>query len=90
MVQVPSTLGFKQFGVQLLGEVCVFIFVVAVISLACVILKHTIGIRVSDEDQLLGMDISEHNTYAYDYLEENYEEATHEHEKTVAVKPATV
>lgn len=85
-----ATAGFKQFGVQLLGEICVFVFVVAVISLACIILKHTVGIRVSDEDQLLGMDISEHNTYAYDYLEENYEEATHEHEKAAVVKPATV
>lgn len=70
-----ATAGLKQFGIQLLGEICVFVFVVAVISLACVILKATVGIRVTDHDQMLGMDISEHNTYAYDYLKKNYDKA---------------
>lgn len=64
-----ASAGLKQFGVQLLGEVTVFVFIVAVISLVCVILKATTGIRVSDKEQLLGMDVSEHATTAYDYLE---------------------
>ncbi len=61
--------GIKQFGVQLLGEVTVFVWVVAMMSLVCFVLKRTMGIRVSDEEQKLGMDLSEHDTTAYDYLD---------------------
>ncbi len=72
--------GIRQFGIQLLGEASVFVFVVACISLVCVILKATVGIRVSDEDQLLGMDMSEHDTTAYDYLESEAELKAEEEE----------
>lgn len=78
-----ASAGIRQFGVQLLGEVTVFVFVSVVIGLVCVILKHTMGIRVSDHDQKVGMDIAEHDTYAYDYLKKKYEAATHETAKTV-------
>lgn len=76
-----ASAGIKQFGIQLLGEISVFAFVAAVISLACYILKHTIGIRVSDEEQKLGMDICEHDTYAYDYLKKKYIDGKHELEE---------
>ncbi|MGN0394015.1 MAG: hypothetical protein ACI4EF_01510, partial [Coprococcus sp.] len=68
-----ASAGIKQFGIQLLAEVCVFTFIVVVLGTICLILKSTIGLRVDDKDQILGMDISEHHTYAYDYLESNYE-----------------
>lgn len=68
-----ASAGIKQFGIQLLAEVCVFTFIVVVLGTICLILKSTIGLRVDDKDQIIGMDISEHHTYAYDYLESNYE-----------------
>lgn len=61
--------GFRQFGIQLLAEVSVFVFVAICVFVTCLAIKKTIGLRVSDEEQLLGMDISEHNTTAYDFLE---------------------
>ena len=76
--------GIQQFGIQLLAEVCVFAFIFVCIGSVCLILKKTMGLRVSDEDQKLGMDISEHNTYAYDYLEEQYVEGKHELEMEAA------
>lgn len=63
-----ATAGIKQFGIQLLGEVTVFVWVVGFMCALCAILKKTVGIRVSDEEQKLGLDISEHATTAYDYL----------------------
>ena len=71
-----ATAGFIQFGVQLLGEVSVFAFVVIAASVVCLILKSTIGLRASEKEQELGMDIAEHGTYAYDYLEERYNQLT--------------
>lgn len=71
-----ATAGFKQFGVQLLGEVSVFAFVVIAASIVCLVLKYTIGLRTSEKEQEVGMDIAEHGTYAYDYLEERYNQLT--------------
>lgn len=68
----------KQFGIQLLGEISVFTFVFVTMTLICLILRHTVGIRVSDEDQKLGMDIAEHDTYAYEYLKKKYLKAHQE------------
>lgn len=61
--------GFRQLGVQLLGEIAIVSFVVVTTAAVCFILKSTLGIRVEKEEECIGMDVSEHSTQAYDYLE---------------------
>ncbi|MGI9048608.1 MAG: ammonium transporter [Rubrobacteraceae bacterium] len=57
--------GFTQLGVQALGVFCaggfVFLSSLAVFAL----LKATIGIRVKPDEELNGLDISEHGVYGY-------------------------
>lgn len=57
--------GFDQLGIQAIGVVTVFIFVFAAMLLVFFIVKSTIGLRVSDEEQLEGLDIGEHGNVAY-------------------------
>jgi ammonium transporter, Amt family len=57
--------GFGQFGVQLLGVVSVGGFTVLVSSIFWLLLKATLGIRVSKEEELEGLDIGEHGMEAY-------------------------
>ncbi|AIQ63544.1 Ammonium transporter NrgA [compost metagenome] len=57
--------GLHQLGVQVLGVVGTFVFV-AVMSFICLyIIKLVIGLRVTEEEELMGLDISEHGTYGY-------------------------
>ncbi len=57
--------GFTQLGIQTLGVVSAggFVFVASLIVFG--ILKATIGIRVKPEQELNGLDISEHGVYGY-------------------------
>ncbi|PKG23815.1 ammonium transporter [Niallia nealsonii] len=57
--------GFHQLGIQALGVVtcAVFAFVVSYIILLAI--KKVSGIRVSEEEEIMGLDISEHGTYGY-------------------------
>ncbi|MDZ8087373.1 MAG: ammonium transporter [Nostoc sp. DedQUE12b] len=57
--------GFGQFGVQLLGVVSVAGFTVLLSSIFWLALKATLGIRVSKEEELEGLDIGEHGMEAY-------------------------
>ena len=52
--------GFHVLGVQTLGVVTVAAYVTVVITAVFLLLKHTIGLRASAEDELAGLDISEH------------------------------
>ncbi len=52
--------GFKFLGVQSLGVVSVIAYVAVVISIVFLILKHTIGLRVSAEEEITGLDVTEH------------------------------
>ena len=52
--------GFTFLGVQLLGVISVIAYVGIVITIVFQILKHTIGLRASAEDEITGLDISEH------------------------------
>ena len=47
-------------GIQLLGVVSVAAYVAVVITLVFQIIKHTMGLRADPEDELVGLDISEH------------------------------
>ncbi len=53
--------GFKLFGVQLLGCVCILELTAIMITITFLILKHTIGLRVSAEEEITGLDATEHN-----------------------------
>ncbi|WP_163526505.1 ammonium transporter [Halobacillus ihumii] len=62
--------GFEQLGVQLLGVVTcgLYAFVVAFIILK-VMEKVMGGIRVTEEEEIMGLDLSEHGGYGYpEYL----------------------
>lgn len=52
--------GLKFLGVQALGVVSVIVYVAVVITIVFQIIKHTIGLRASAEDEIAGLDVSEH------------------------------
>ena len=52
--------GFHFLGVQVLGVVSVAAYVAIVITIVFQILKHTIGLRASAEEEIAGLDVSEH------------------------------
>jgi len=52
--------GFHFLGIQILGVAVVAVYVAVVITLVFQLIKHTIGLRASAEDELAGLDISEH------------------------------
>ena len=57
--------GFKLLGTQLLGIVAVGAFVFASTALLWFALKKTIGIRVTHEEEIAGLDVGEHGNRAY-------------------------
>lgn len=59
--------GFKQLGIQLLGIVCIIAFVVVTMTVTFEIIKHTVGLRATREEEIAGLDSTEHgmpNSYA--------------------------
>jgi ammonium transporter, Amt family len=57
--------GFKLLGIQTLGVVSVAVFVLAASTVAWIIIKKTIGLRVSLKEEIEGLDIGEHGNQAY-------------------------
>lgn len=53
--------GFKLLGVQLLGIVAVAAWTIVTMTIVFFIIKKTIGLRVSREEEIKGLDSSEHN-----------------------------
>ena len=54
-----------QIGVQLLGVVAVMAFAMASMGLVFLVINKTIGLRVSREEEIRGLDIGEHGMEAY-------------------------
>ena len=52
--------GFGLLGIQALGVLSVALYVGVVITVVFQLIKHTIGLRADPEDELMGLDISEH------------------------------
>lgn len=52
--------GFHLLGTQLLGVLSVAAYVTVVITIVFVIIKKTIGLRVDAEDEIAGLDVTEH------------------------------
>ncbi len=57
--------GFEQLGVQALGVVGAFLFVLVLSFIILYLIKVTIGLRVTEEEEIIGLDLSEHGTYGY-------------------------
>lgn len=57
--------GFKLLGAQLTGIVAVGVFTFVLSYIVWVVLKATVGIRVSAEEEIEGLDIGEHGNSAY-------------------------
>lgn len=57
--------GFHQLGVQLLGLAGAFAFVLVMSFIILGGMKAIMGIRVTEEEETMGLDISEHGTYGY-------------------------
>ena len=52
--------GFGLLGIQVLGVLSVALYVAVVITIVFQLIKHTIGLRADPEDELMGLDVSEH------------------------------
>jgi Amt family ammonium transporter len=57
--------GTAQIGIQALGVAAVFAFVLPVSLLLFKVIQVTMGLRVSEDAELEGLDISEHGNEAY-------------------------
>lgn len=57
--------GFALLNTEIIGIIAVGVFVFAASSLVWFLLKKTIGIRVSLEEEIQGLDIGEHGNQAY-------------------------
>ncbi len=57
--------GFTQLGVQVLGTVASAAFAVAAMTVVFLVIKATLGLRVSQSEEVRGLDIDEHGMEAY-------------------------
>lgn len=57
--------GFKLLGIQALGSITVVLFVLVAMGIIFKLIDLTIGLRVSREEELLGLDIGEHGLESY-------------------------
>ncbi|MFP4845103.1 ammonium transporter [Winogradskyella sp. PE311] len=57
--------GAEQLGVQALGSLAYAVWAVALSFIVFKILKSTMGLRVTEEEETLGLDLSEHGEIAY-------------------------
>ncbi|MDH5542636.1 MAG: ammonium transporter [Nitrospinota bacterium] len=57
--------GLKQILIQIAGIGIIGLFVVILSSLIWILIKKTIGLRVGDEEESIGLDIGEHGMEAY-------------------------
>lgn len=57
--------GFSQLSTQLIGVIAVFVFVFLAMLIIFFLIKKLVGLRVSDAEQLEGLDIGEHGNTAY-------------------------
>ncbi len=57
--------GFEQLAVQAIGVAIVAVFVLSAASLTFAAIKATVGLRVSPEEELAGLDVMEHGAPGY-------------------------
>ena len=59
--------GLHQLGVQILGAAAVFVWCIVTGFILFGTLKATIGLRVSEDEEIEGLDLGEHGTEAYQF-----------------------
>ena len=52
--------GFHLLGVQALGVAAVIAWVAATMTVVFLVIKHTVGLRVSEDEEIAGLDVKEH------------------------------
>ncbi|MEN8077447.1 ammonium transporter [Clostridioides difficile] len=52
--------GFKFLGTQIFGVLCVILWVLVTMTIVFLVIKNTVGLRVSEEEELEGLDKKEH------------------------------
>ncbi|MGD2175880.1 MAG: ammonium transporter [Candidatus Brocadiaceae bacterium] len=57
--------GLTQLGIQALGAVTVSLFALATMGIVFYLIDRTVGLRVSREEEMRGLDIGEHGMEAY-------------------------
>lgn len=57
--------GLTQLGVQLIGVVSSGLFAFVVSFAILFVMKKLVGIRVTEEEEIMGLDMSEHGSYGY-------------------------
>ncbi len=57
--------GFGQLGVQALGVITCGLFAFAISYVILFAIKKVSGLRVTEEEEIMGLDISEHGSYGY-------------------------
>ncbi|MCL2581994.1 MAG: ammonium transporter [Streptosporangiales bacterium] len=63
--------GFSQLGVQVLGPVAVGLYSFAIAWIIGKVIDKTMGFRIAEEDEITGIDITEHAETAYDLTGHN-------------------
>jgi Amt family ammonium transporter len=71
---------FGNFGVQLIGAVSGFVYAFVLAFIFFMILKVTLGIRVSEEEEIEGLDLGEHDMSAYPDFQRTYIKSYHARE----------
>ncbi|MBK5277528.1 MAG: ammonium transporter [Bacteroidia bacterium] len=57
--------GFEQLGIQAIGVASVFVYVFGAMLVIFFLIKKIVGLRVSDAEQIEGLDLGEHGSSAY-------------------------
>jgi ammonium transporter, Amt family len=57
--------GLKQLGVQALGVTAAILYVAVASFVILWVIKKVIGLRVTEEEEVMGLDLSEHGAYGY-------------------------
>ncbi|WP_071394495.1 ammonium transporter [Bacillus tuaregi] len=57
--------GFEQLGVQFMGVVTSGLYAFAASFIILFVMKKLVGIRVTEEEEIMGLDMSEHGSYGY-------------------------
>jgi Amt family ammonium transporter len=68
--------GAEQLGIQALGAAAIIGWTVVTAAAAFLLLKYTIRLRVSAEEEVRGLDLDEHGIEAYPYFERAPEAGT--------------
>ena len=86
--------GLHHLGIQCLGIFTIAIYTAVLMTIVFFIIKHTVGLRVSAEEEIIGLDVSEHglsSAYA-DFVPTipNYIEEENNAVDVTGLKPADI